>query len=48
VIQITLALVGTDTPLILMILPVHDKKNTPEYIRRMLRLSRQHMNIGRV
>ncbi|WP_238593376.1 transposase [Natronobacterium lacisalsi] len=45
---ITLALVGTDTPLILVILPVHDKTKTPKYIRRMLRLSRQHLNIGRV
>jgi hypothetical protein len=33
---ITLAVVGTDTPLILVVLPVKDKSKTPEYIRRML------------
>lgn len=45
---ITLALVGTDTPLILAVLPVKDKSNTPEYVRRMLRLSQQYIDIGRV
>ena len=45
---ITLAVVGTRTPLILVVLPVKDKSKTPKYIRRMLRLSRQHVNIGRV
>ena len=45
---ITLALVGTDTPLILFVLPVKDKSKTSEYIRRMLRLGSQHLNIGRV
>jgi hypothetical protein len=45
---IMLALVGSDTPLILVVLPVKDKSKAPKYIRRMLRLSRQHVNIGRV
>ncbi|WP_255568325.1 hypothetical protein [Salinarchaeum sp. IM2453] len=45
---ITMALVGTDTPLILVVLPVKDKKRTPEYVRRMLRLSRQYVDIERV
>ena len=45
---ITLALVGTDTPMILVVLPVKDKSNVPEYVRRMLRLSRQHVSINRV
>lgn len=45
---ITLALVGTDTPLVLVVLPVKDKSKTPEYIRRMLRLSRQYLDIKRV
>ncbi|WP_353635502.1 transposase (plasmid) [Halobacterium sp. NMX12-1] len=45
---ITLAVVGTDTPLILVVLPVRDKSKAPKYIRRMLRLSRQHLDIGRV
>jgi len=30
------------------VLPVKDKSKAPKYIRRMLRLSRQHVNIGRV
>jgi hypothetical protein len=45
---ITLAIVGSDTPLILVVLPVKDKSKTPKYIRRMLRLSQQHVDIGRV
>lgn len=45
---ITLALVGTDTPLILTVLPVKDKSKVPKYVRRMLRLSMQHMDINRV
>ena len=44
--SITLALVGTDTPLILVVLSVKDKSKTPQYIRRMLRMVRQHLNIG--
>lgn len=45
---ITLALVGTDTPLILVVLPVKKKSKAPAYIRRMLRLSQQYVDIGRV
>ena len=45
---ITLALVGTDTPLVLVVLPVKDKSKTPQYVRRMLRLSKQYLDIKRV
>ncbi|MFN1126843.1 transposase [Halobacterium salinarum] len=45
---ITLAVVGTDTPLILVVLLVRDKSKASKYIRWMLRLSRQHVDIGRV
>lgn len=45
---ITLSLVGTDTPLTLLVLPVKKKTNAPYYVRRLLRLAEQYVNIKRV
>jgi len=45
---ITLSLVGTDTPLILFVLPVKDRSYAPQYIRRMLRVASQYVNLHRV
>jgi hypothetical protein len=45
---ITLSLVGTDTPLILFVLPVKDRSNAPQYIRRMLRVASQYVDLHRV
>lgn len=45
---ITLSLVGTDTPLILFVLPVKDRSNAPQYVRRMLRVARKYVNLHRV
>jgi hypothetical protein len=45
---ITLSLVGTDTPLVLLVLPVKSRSNAPQYVRRLLRLSSQYLNLHRV
>ena len=45
---ITLSLVGTDTPLTLLVLPVRKKTNAPYYVRRLLRLAEQYIDIERV
>lgn len=45
---ITLSLVGTDTPFIMLVLPVREKSKTPDYVRRLLRLAEQYINIDRV
>jgi len=45
---ITLSLVGTDTPLTFLVLPVRKKSNAPFYVRRLLRLAAQYIDIKRV
>lgn len=45
---ITMSLVGTDTPLILMVLPVRKKSDASQYIRRMLRIASQFIDVQRV
>ena len=45
---ITLSLVGTDTPLTLLVLPVRKKTNAPYYVRRLLRLAERYVSIERV
>ena len=45
---ITLSLVGTDTPLTFLVLPVRKKSNAPFYVRRLLRLALQYIDINRV
>lgn len=45
---ITLSLVGTDTPVILFVLPVKDRSNAPKLVRRLLRVASQYVNLHRV
>lgn len=45
---ITLSLVGTDTPLVLLVLPVKDTSKAPQYVRRLLRLASQYLDLHRV
>lgn len=45
---ITLSLVGTDTPLILFVLPVKKRDDAPEYVRRLLRVSSKYVDFHRV
>jgi FOG: Transposase and inactivated derivatives len=45
---IVLSLVGTDTSFILGVLPVRKKKLTPKYMRRLLRLASQYVDVQRV
>jgi hypothetical protein len=45
---ITLSLVGTDTPLVLFVLPVRTTSNSPYYVRRLLRFASQYLDIERV
>lgn len=41
-------MVGIDTPLTLLVLPVKKKTNAPYYVRRLLRLAEQYIDIKRV
>jgi len=45
---ITLSLVGTDTPLVLLVLPVRKRSEAPQYVRRLLRLASQYLDLHRV
>jgi len=45
---ITLSLVGTSTPFILFVLPVRKRQQAPAYVRRLLRVASQYVNINRV
>lgn len=45
---ITLSLVGTDTPLILFVLPVRKRSEAPGYVRRLLRVASQYVDVHRV
>jgi hypothetical protein len=45
---ITLALVGTDTPLVLLVLPVRKRSEAPGYVRRLLRLASEYLDVHRV
>lgn len=45
---ITLSLVGTDTPVVLLVLPVRRRSDAPQYVRRLLRLASEYLNLHRV
>ena len=45
---ITLSLVGTDTPLIFLVLPVRKKSNASYYVRRLLRFAEEYVDMERV
>jgi len=45
---ITLSLVGTDTPVVLLVLPVRRRSDAPQYVRRLLRLASEYLNVHRV
>ncbi|ELZ96569.1 transposase [Haloferax sulfurifontis] len=45
---ITLSLVGTDTPFILLVLPVRKRSEAPQYVRRLLRFANQYLDLHRV
>lgn len=45
---ITLSLVGTDTPLIFLVLPVRKNSNPSYYVRCLLRFAEQYVDIERV
>lgn len=45
---ITLSLVETDTPLVLLVLPVRKTSDAPQYVRRLLRLASQYLDLHRV